>query len=302
MFSTEEFFLRHPVFSLETFRREGTRHGLSSTALTERVKYALKRGRLKLLAKGFYAVVPQGSEKRRFAPDRFLAAAALSDDAVLAYHSALELLGFAHSVYRDVYYLTARRRKDLRLSDGRVRALLPPKALRDRQASHHGVETRERLGVKVRVTGPERTLVDCFAVPRYAGGLEEVMESGRAIAILDLEVLGTYLDLLGERRLFAVLGFFLEQQARRLFVPPAFLERLERKRPVSKIYLWTSAPNAGASLRRSRPWCAVSSASRTPSGSTSSGSSGGSSTRSWSWGMIRTFSRGCRSTQGSSGR
>ena len=237
MFSTEEFLVRHPVFSLETFRREGTRHGLSSTALAERVKYALERGRLKLLAKGLYAVVPRGSEKHRFAPDRFLVAAALSDDAVLAYHSALELLGFAHSVYRDVYYLTAKRRKDLRLPDGRVRALLPPKSLRERQASHYGVETRERLGVKVCVTGPARTLVDCFAAPRYAGGLEEVMESGRAIAMLDLEVLEKYLDLLGERRLFAVLGFFLEQQAHRLFVPPAFLERLERRRPVSKIYL-----------------------------------------------------------------
>ncbi len=33
-----------------------------------------------------------------------------------------------------------------------------------------------------------------------------------------------------------------------------------------------------------------------------SAAAGGSSTRSWSWGMIRTFSRGCRSTQGSSGR
>ncbi len=237
MFSTEEFFLRHPVFTLETFRREGTKQGLSRTALTERVKYALEKGRLKLLAKGLYAVVPRGSEARRFAPDRFLVAAALSDDVVLAYHSALELLGFAHSVHRDVYYLTAKRRKDLRLLDGRVRALLPPKALRDGQALHYGIETRERLGVKVRVTGPERTLVDCFAVPRYAGGLEEVMESGRAIAMLDLEVVGRYLDLLSERRLFAVLGFFLEQQAQRLFVPPAFLERLERRRPVSTIYL-----------------------------------------------------------------
>lgn len=235
--SLSQFFLRHPVFTLETLRREGAGLRLTRTALSERIKYALERRRLKLLAKGLYAVVPQGFEARRFAPDRFLVAAALTDDAVLAYHSALELLGFAHSVYRDVYYLTAKRRKDLRLPDGRVRALLPPKALRDRQASHYGIETRERLGVKIRVTGPERTLVDCFALPRYAAGLEEVMESARAIAMLDLEVLGTYLDLLGERRLFSVLGFFLEQHARRLFVPPAFLERLERRRPVSKIYL-----------------------------------------------------------------
>lgn len=236
-FNTHEFFLRHPVFTLDTFRREGEQRGLPRTALAERVKYGLERGRLKLLARGVYAVVPPGAEADRFAPDRFLVTAALADDAVLAYHSALEVLGFAHSVYRDVYYLTARRRKDLRLPDGRVRALLPPKALRAKRSESFGVETRERLGVKIRVTGPERTLVDCFAALRYAGGLEEVMESAEAIPALDLEALGAYLDLLDERRLFAILGFFLERQAQRFFVPPAFLDRLERARPASKVYL-----------------------------------------------------------------
>ena len=237
VFETEEYFRRHPVFAWEVFRREGEGRGLSKTALAERIKYALERGRLKLLEKGLYAVVPPGVPTSAFVPDRFLVVAALREDAVLAYHSALELLGFAHSVYRDVYYLSARRRKDLRLPDGRVRALLPPKALRDRHSEHFGVETRERLGVKIKVTGPERTLVDCFAAPRYAGGLEEVMESGRAMAVLDLEVLGAYLDLLGQRRLFSILGFFLGQQAERLFVPATFLERLERKRPASNVYL-----------------------------------------------------------------
>lgn len=187
--------------------------------------------------RGLYAVVPAGMEAERFWPDRFLAAAALANDAVLAYHSALEVVGFAHSVYRDVYYLTTRRRKAVRLSDGRLRALLPPSALRDARSEDFGVETRERLGVKIRVTGPERTLVDCFAAPRYAGGLEEVMESAASISVLDLELLGAYLDLLGERRLFAILGFFLERHAERLFVPPPFLERLERGRPVSRVYL-----------------------------------------------------------------
>jgi len=237
VFKTEDFFRRHPVFTFEAFRREGERQGLWKTALAARIKYAIERGRLKLLEKGLYAAVPPGVRATEFVPDRFLVAAALRDDAVLAYHSALELLGFAHSVYRDVYYLTARRRQDLRLPGGRVRALLSPKALRECRCEHFAVETRERLGVKIRVTGPERTLVDCFSAPRYAGGLEEVMESARAIAVLELEVLGAYLDLLDERRLFAILGFFLEQQAQRLFVPSTFLERLERNRPASKVYL-----------------------------------------------------------------
>jgi len=77
----------------------------------------------------------------------------------------------------------------------------------------------------------------CFAAPRYAGGLEEVMESAEAISVLDLDALGAYLHLLDQRRQFAILGFFLERQAQRLFVPPPFLERLERARPASKVYL-----------------------------------------------------------------
>ena len=36
-----------------------------------------------------------------------------------------------------------------------------------------------------------------------------------SISVLDLEALGRYLDLLDERRLFAVLGFFLEREAQR---------------------------------------------------------------------------------------
>lgn len=156
---------------------------------------------------------------------------------MLAYHSALELLGYAHSVYEDAFYFTARRRKDLRLDRGRLRSLLHPKPLREKRDESYGVETRERLGVKLRVTGTERTLVDCLAAPRYAGGLEEVFQSTGGIAALDLEVLSGYLKRLGQQRLYAVVGFFLEREARRLFVPDEFLDQLARKCPRARVYL-----------------------------------------------------------------
>jgi predicted transcriptional regulator of viral defense system len=200
-----------------------------------RLRYAVRRGRLQLVERGLYAVVPPGVE--RFAPDRFLVAAALREDAVLAYHSALELLGLAHSVYRDVFYLTARPRKDVRLAGGRVQALQHPKALRARGAESFGVETRERAGVKIRLTGPERTLVDSFLLPRYAGGLDEVMEAARSVSSLDLNRLERYLALVNQRRAYAIMGFVLEQAAERLFVPGAMLDRLEDRRPTARIYL-----------------------------------------------------------------
>jgi len=233
---TQLFLQIHPVFTLGQFRQAVGSRATASTTQTL-VKYYLTRGRLKLIERGVYAVVPHGLDPRQFFPDRFLVAAALRDDALLAYHSALELLGYAHSTYRDVFYLTSRRRKDVRLGMGRIRALHHPKPLRNRGEESYGVEIRERLGVKVKVTGPERTLVDCLAAPRYAGGFEEVLQSVRGIPTLDLDRLMGYLERLGQRRLFAAVGFFLEAEARRLFVPSKFLDRLARKRPSSATYL-----------------------------------------------------------------
>lgn len=230
------FFRTHPVFTLSQFRSLVGGRATASTTQA-RVKYHLNRGRLKLVEKGVYAVVPPGVGAQQFVPDRFLVAAALRDDAVLAYHSALELLGYAHSAYRDAFYLTTRRRKDLVLAGGRIRSLLHPKRLREKGEEGYGVETRERLGVKIRATGPERTLIDCLAAPRYAGGLEEVFQSADGIPAFDLDRLWGYLERLGQRRLFAAVGFFLEREAARLFVPPDFLDRLARERPHSPMYL-----------------------------------------------------------------
>jgi len=232
----ETFFRTHPVFTLSRFRAVVGGRATPSTTRT-RVKYHLSRGRLKLVEKGVYAVIPPGVDPKRFVPDRFLVAAALRDDAVLAYHSAFELLGYAHSTYRDTFYLTARRRKDLVLAGGRVRAFLHSKQLREKGEESYGVETRERLGVKIRVTGPERTLVDCLAAPGYAGGLEEVLQSAGGIPALDLDHLWGYLERLDQRRLFSAVGFFLEREAQRLFVPPEFLDRLARQSPHSPVYL-----------------------------------------------------------------
>lgn len=233
----EDFWAIHPVFSLEAFSTAVRGPGTTRRAATRRLQYAARQGRLKLVERGLYAVVAPGVSAETFVPDRFLVAAAVRPDAVLAYHSALELLGLAHSVYRDVFYLTARPRKDLRLPGGRVRALRYPQPLRNRGTEEFGVETQERQGVKVRLTGPERTLVDCLLLPRYAGGVDEVMEAARSVSALDLDRLERYLTLLDQRRAFAIMGFVLEQAANRLFVPGPLLDRLAARRPTARIYL-----------------------------------------------------------------
>ena len=83
----------------------------------ERLKYYLKAGKLKLVARGIYAVVPPGVPVKTYQPDPFLVAAAVRPDGVFAYHGALELLGAAHSVWMRYTLYVENRRRPLRLNN-----------------------------------------------------------------------------------------------------------------------------------------------------------------------------------------
>ena len=61
------------------------------------LKYYLKAGRLKPVSRGVYAVVPPEASIDQFQPDPILVAVVVQPDGVLSHHSALELLGVAHS-------------------------------------------------------------------------------------------------------------------------------------------------------------------------------------------------------------
>jgi len=124
-----------------------------------------------------------------------------------------------------------------------------PLRLRQAEEKYFGTVPREIEQQVVCVTGPERTLVDCMAVPRRAGGPEEALVSLRGVTVLKFEILEKYLDMLGNARVYAAVGAFLEQEAQRLFVPVSLLKRLEERCPRSKTYFSRSA-GAGRYLRR----------------------------------------------------
>ena len=161
--SSPSFFEAHPVFSLRQAAR-----ALGQPAERERVrgrlKHHLKTGRLKTAARGAYVVVPYGRDPKQVKPDPFLVAATLKPDAVFSHHSALELLGVAQSLWRQCTLYTSSVRRPLKLADHTVLFLAHPTPLRGRR---HELATQqvERAGVVLRVTGPERTLVEGFRRP-----------------------------------------------------------------------------------------------------------------------------------------
>lgn len=122
---TIDFFNTRPVFSLnEAAEILAPRGGRSATL--ERLKYHMKGGRLKPVTRGVYAVVPPGVPVEGFQPDPFLTAATVRPDGIFSHHSALELLGAAHSVWHGYTLYTERRRRPLRVNSGEIHFLDPP--------------------------------------------------------------------------------------------------------------------------------------------------------------------------------
>lgn len=247
--SPEELFAEHPVLTLDTWVAAigGPRGAARAKAAA---KYYARTGRLRRLTRGLYAVVPPGQDPQRFAPDPYLVAAALRGDAVLSHHTALDLLGAAHSTFNRFPYTTESPRRTLRVDALEWPAVAPPVQLVRVGQVQFGVRTVDRRGVRLRLAGPERTLVDGFAAPRWVGGLEELIESAAGFRDLDPDVLHEYLRLLDRQILYAALGWFLTRHPEVADGSAQLCQRLLPLVPRQPLYLERQRPGG----KVQRPW------------------------------------------------
>ena len=186
---TTDFFVANPVFSLDDAVRylAPPRGRLGAV---ERLKHHLETGRLKLVMKGVYAVAPAGVSADRFHPNPFLVASAVRPDAIFSHHSALDLLGTAHSLWHGCTVYTAQRRRPFALEGTTVQFLNHPGMLKSDAALHLGTRKIEHRGKMLETTGPERTLLEGFRRPGLVGGLEELVNSAAGFPILHPETPG----------------------------------------------------------------------------------------------------------------
>ena len=231
------FFARHPVFRFDEFRAAHLASGQRSAATTASVlKQHVAAGHLINVRRGLYAVVPPAADAATFRIDPFLVASRLAEDAVIAYHAALQLLGVAHSLSNRITYLTRHRARPFQFQDLEYVPVLVPVALRKRQDLGGGIREERRQSLVVRVTGHERTLVDVLDAPALGGGWEEIWRSLEAIEFVDLDLVIAYALRLGSALTIARVGFFLEQHRDALLVEDRHLEALQAHAPGQPIY------------------------------------------------------------------
>ncbi|MDZ7829243.1 MAG: hypothetical protein U5K33_07075 [Halofilum sp. (in: g-proteobacteria)] len=245
---TSGFLQTHRVFSLDEAVRALDPAG-GRKAVLERLKYAARRGKVKPLARGVYASIPPDADPAAFRPDPFLAAAALRPDAVFSHHSALELLGAAHSLWRRCTAFSTRRPRHFTLDGMELHFLSYPEALIRQGLTDLGTRSVRRFDRDLRVTGPERTLIDGFRQPDRAGGLAELVESAAGFSVLELPLLFELLHAYRRKVLWAAVGWFLETYRETFFVGEADLARIESHVPKAPQYL-ARDQRGGVLLRR----------------------------------------------------
>ncbi len=199
--------------------------------------YHVKSGHLVRVRKGLYSAVPRGSTAAVVPIDPFLVTGKLTPDAILAYHTALEFHGKAYSPMHEFFYLTSLAARPLEFRGQRFRAVHTPAALRSKRAELSNVLEADRMGLSVRVTNLERTMVDVLDRPQLGGGWEEIWRSLEGVEFFDLDAVVGYALLLENATTIAKVGFFLEQQKEHLMVENRHLELLRKHRPRVPHYL-----------------------------------------------------------------
>ena len=175
--------------------------------------------------------------RTRLQVDPYLVASHLTEDAVVAYHAALQFHGKAYSAWTRFHYLTHKRARPFAF---RSLEFVPVHVKASRRAAMHdrsGVTTVRHAGGSVRVTSLERTLVDVLDQPEKAGGWEEVWRSLELVDFFDLDAVVALVRELGTAVTAARVGFFLDQHREALMVEERHLRSLHKLAPKTPRYL-----------------------------------------------------------------
>jgi len=242
----QTFFARNPVFSYKEFSgfldSQGTYKKDTQNAA---LKYHLKTGHIIHLRRELYAVTSPSINQNAPTIDLYLMASKMTDDAILAYHTALELHGVAYSMFENFTYIASHPPRPFTYESHIFRGIPTPKILQDKHKENFGVITIKREGLNVRMTSLARTIVDVLARPELTGGWEEVWRSLESIATFDVEETVQYTLLLENATLTAKVGFFLEQRPAVLAVESKYLKQLQKNIPSKPHYLERSRRRSG---------------------------------------------------------
>ena len=245
------FFSAHPVFRRTEYAGAVGRES-GDRIVTAMLAQHLEAGNIRRIAREVFASVPKHADARSWSVDRFLAASRLRPGGVIAYHSALELHGYAYSEGYDVQVIAPGEPRVFEADGLTCRFVKPPRGFTGPAAPEtDGVTSVDRLGMEVPVTTLARTVADLFDRHDLAGGAEELFNSLDLVARVDAGALVRHARARGNAAAAGAMGFWLERERERLGVPREALENLRALAPSRPRYALGATPG---SARTARGW------------------------------------------------
>lgn len=226
------------IFTFEDFALANAHKEIAHETLHSLLSYHQKQGHITRIRRGLYCIVPQGINPTDCPVDSFLVTSKMTQDATLAYRTALDFFGKLHTITNEFVYLSKKNESKPFIFRGvTYRAISIPTALKKSDQIEYGVQFVSRGEQKVRVTSLERTFVDVLDRPRLCGSWEEIWRSLENIEYLDLDKVVEYALLLHNTTTIAKVGFFLETHREEWMIPDACLNELQRHLPKKPLYL-----------------------------------------------------------------
>ncbi len=243
------FFSANPVFRRAEYATAVGRRP-DDKIVTAMLTQHLQAGNIRRIARGVFASVPKHADAATWSVDRFLAASRLRHCATIAYHSALELHGYAYTEWHDVQVIAEGEPGLFEAAGFACRFVRAPRGF----APPDGVMVVDRLGQEVRVTTIERTIADLFDRYDLAGDAEELFNSLDLVVRIDALALVRYVRALCKATTAGAMGFWLEREHKRLGVPDVALEELRTLMPAQPRYVLGTKSGEG---KTARDWNAI---------------------------------------------
>lgn len=248
--SPQQFLRKHPLFTYHEFvtalSKDKLRSPLTSKAL---LMHHVRQGHIVRVRRGLFATIPTGADANTYPINPYLIAGYATNDAVIAYHTALNFHNIAYSANYRFTYLTQHQTTDFSFrGDHYTGILFPPNLLRHNQ-SNSFTTIEDVQGLSIRVTSLERTLVDVLDKPLLGGGWEEIWRSLSLIEHLKINHVIDYAGLLNKPTTIAKVGFYLSTHQATLNVPADALAKLHKRCPASPYYIDAAAKKNGQFIK-----------------------------------------------------
>lgn len=232
-----DFFTSHVIFRFNEFKQfMQIRHSDVSDHNCHITLYNYcKKGKLTHIRKNLY-VVNSENKYQDSAVHPLLIAGKATEDAILAYHTALESHAVAYTNFNQHTYLTTKKTNPFSFNHQQYRAIFTD-ALNITHLEQQSIETITMTGIKIYRTTIERTMVDVLDKPSISGGWEEVIRSLEQIIIFDPQLAVNYALSLDCASIVAKLGYFFDSRPEHLSIADNITTQLLLHIPKSPYYI-----------------------------------------------------------------